>query len=124
MTTHTIRNNSPTATRGVVRWFVRETMGIIMAGAILFFCAGRWDWLWGWATVVTLALWVGATALAVIPTNPSLLAERLAPKKDAKTWDTAIMSIVGVIILFIYIIGGLDARYGWTAGFPIASQIA
>lgn len=124
MTTQTIRKNSPTATRGVVRWFVRETMGIIMAGAILFFCAGRWDWLWGWGAVVTLALWVAATALAVIPTNPSLLAERLGPKQGAKRWDTAIMSIVGVIILLIYIIGGLDVRYGWTVGFPIALQIA
>jgi len=124
MTTDTIGTNSLATTRGVARWFIRETMGIVMAGVILFVCAGRWDWLWGWATVVTLALWVGATALAVIPTNPALLAERTRPRKGAKAWDTAIMSVVGIIMIAIYVVGGLDARFGWTIGFPIAAQIA
>jgi protein-S-isoprenylcysteine O-methyltransferase Ste14 len=94
-----------------------------MAGVILFLCAGRWDWLWGWATVITLALWVGATALAVIPTNPALLAERTGPRQGAKAWDTAIMGIVGLVILVIYVVGGLDVRNGWTTGFPMAAQI-
>jgi protein-S-isoprenylcysteine O-methyltransferase Ste14 len=123
MTTDTIGTDSLTTTRGVVRWLIRETMGIVMAGAILFLCAGRWDWPWGWATVVTLALWVGATALAVIPTNPALLAERTRPR-GGKTWDTAIMSLVGLIILAVYVVGGLDVRFGWTIGFPIVAQIA
>ena len=124
MTPETISTNSSTTTRGVVRWLIRETMGIVMAVLILFLCANRWDWLWGWATVIVLALWVGATALTVIPTHPELLAERRGPRKGAKTWDTAIMSIVGVIILTVYVVGGLDVRYGWTIGFPVAAQIA
>jgi protein-S-isoprenylcysteine O-methyltransferase Ste14 len=117
-------STSSQTTRGVVRWCIRETMGIVMAGVILFFCAGRWDWLWGWATVIVLAFWVGATALAVIPTNPALLAERVGRRKGAKAWDTAIMSIVGLIVLAVYVVGGLDVRYGWTSGFPIVVQIA
>jgi len=115
---------SSQTTRGVVRWFIRETMGIVMAALILSLCAGRWDWIWGWATVIVLAFWVGATALAVIPTNPALLAERTRPRKGAKAWDTAIMSIVGLIVLAVYVVGGLDVRYGWTNGFPIVAQIA
>jgi protein-S-isoprenylcysteine O-methyltransferase Ste14 len=122
MTANTNGTN-PAATRGVVRWFIRETMGIVMAGVILFLCAGQWDWIWGWATVVTLALWVGATALAVIPTNPTLLAERASRPKGVKTWDTALMSIVGIIVLAIYVVGGLDVRFGWTIGFPVVAQI-
>ncbi len=124
MTTSTIGTNSAATTRGVMRWLFRETIGILMAGAILFLCAGRWDWLWGWATVLTLAFWVGGTALAVIPTNPALLAERTRPRQGAKTWDTAIMGIVGLIILTVYVAGGLDVRNGWTTDFPIAAQIA
>jgi protein-S-isoprenylcysteine O-methyltransferase Ste14 len=34
------------------------------------------------------------------------------------------MSIVGLIILAVYVMGGLDVRYGWTIGFPMAAQIA
>jgi protein-S-isoprenylcysteine O-methyltransferase Ste14 len=98
-------------------------MGIVMAGAILFLGAGRWDWLWGWATVIVLAFWVGATALTVIPTNPALLSERTGPRKGAKAWDATIMSIVGMIILAIYVVGGLDERYNWTMGFPRVAQI-
>jgi protein-S-isoprenylcysteine O-methyltransferase Ste14 len=117
-------STSPQTTRGVVRWSIRETMGVVMSVLILFLCAGRWDWLWGWAAVIVLAFWVGATALAVIPTNPALLAERTRPRKGAKAWDTAIMSIVGLIVLAVYVVGGLDVRYGWTNGFPIVAQIA
>ncbi len=124
MAANTITRNSTPTTRGIVRWFVRETMGIVMAGVILFLCAGRWDWLWGWATVFVLACWVGVTALAVIPTNPDLLAERRGPRKGAKAWDIAIMSVVGLIVLAIYSVGGLDVRYSWTNGFPPAGQIA
>jgi len=40
-------STSSQTTRGVVRWCIRETMGIVMAGVILFLGAGRWDWLWG-----------------------------------------------------------------------------
>jgi hypothetical protein len=116
-------STSPQTTRGVVRWCIRETMGIVMAALILFLCAGRWDWIWGWTAVIALAFWVGATALPVIPTNPALLAEGLGRRKGAKAWDTAIMSIVGLIVLAVYVVGGLDVRYGWTAGFPTVVQI-
>jgi len=34
------------------------------------------------------------------------------------------MSIVGIIILAICVVGGLDVRYGWTTGFPMVAQIA
>lgn len=108
---------------GVLRWARRETMGLVMAAVILFLCAGRLDWMAGWATVGTLAFWVVATALAVIPRHPQVLAERLGPRKDAKAWDTAIVGLIGVVVLAVYLVAGLDARYGWTTGFPIAAQI-
>ena len=115
---------SSTITRGVARWFVREIFGTIMVAVILFLSADRWDWVWGWATFITVALWVIATALVVYPKNPALLAERSGPRKGAKTWDTVIMIFVGTIILIIYIVAGFDARYGWTTNFPIWANIA
>ncbi len=124
MSTTTITADSSSTTRGVARWLFREVMGIIMAGLILFLSAGRWDWIWGWATLISLTFWVAGTALTVIPTNPVLLAERRGPRKGAKVWDTAIVSIVGLIVLAIYFVGGLDTRYGWTSDFPTMFQIA
>ena len=52
------------------------------------------------------------------------MAERLAPPKGAKTWDRAILSIFRLTTLVRYILAGLDQRYGWTGGFPLAVQIA
>ena len=113
---------SPEVKRGVTRWAIRETMGVIMSAVILFLCAGRGDWLWGWVAVIMRAGLVRATALTVIPKSPQLLAERVGPRKGAKTWDTAIMSIVGLIILAVYVVAGLDVRNGWTTGFPVVAQ--
>jgi protein-S-isoprenylcysteine O-methyltransferase Ste14 len=123
-TTPTQAGMPPSVKRGVIRWAIRETMGVIMSALILFLCAERWDWLWGWIAVIILAGWVGATALTVIPKNPALLAERVGPRKGAKAWDTAIMSIVGLIILAVYVVAALDIRNGWTVNFSIAVQIA
>ena len=123
MTIDTMSTNSSTVKRGVARWFFREIVGTVMAGVILFWGAGNWNWVWGWATVVTIAYYVFGTAFVLLPKNPALLAERTGPKHGAKKWDALIMSLVGTIILVIYIVGGLDARNGWTRDFPAWAQI-
>ncbi len=67
--------------------------------------------------------WTVATAIVILRFNPDLLAERLGPRKGAKAWDTAIMSLLGLTQLARYIVAGLDQRYGWTGGLPFAAQI-
>jgi protein-S-isoprenylcysteine O-methyltransferase Ste14 len=68
--------------------------------------------------------WFTATDIIILRFNPELMAERLAPPKGAKTWDRAILSILRLTQLVRYILAGLDQRYGWTGGFPLAAQIA
>jgi protein-S-isoprenylcysteine O-methyltransferase Ste14 len=111
-------------TRGVTRWLIRETTGVLGQAAVLFLSAGRWNWVMGWASVIITALWVGATALVVIPRKPELLAERLGPKKGAKTWDAVIMSVIGLALITCYIVAGLDVRNKWTMGISPWLQIA
>lgn len=100
--------------RIVVRWVIRETLGVVMLAVILFLSAGRLDWVWGWALVVITALWATATGVVSIRRSPDLLAERLGPREGAKRWDTAIMSVVGVLTLVRCVVAGLDVRFGWT----------
>jgi protein-S-isoprenylcysteine O-methyltransferase Ste14 len=107
----------------VVRYAVRETMGLVIMGVALFWAAGRVDWWPAWAALAVMLGWIAATAVVIFRLNPDLAAERLGPRQGAKRWDTAIMSIVGLVQLGRYIVAGLDHRYGWTAGFPIAAQI-
>lgn len=106
----------------VVRYIVREVMGLVIMGVALFWPARRLDWWAAWAALAVMAAWVVATAVVIFRFNPGLLAERLGPREGARSWDLAIMSIVGLLQLARYIVAGLDQRYGWTGAFPWAAQ--
>ena len=108
----------------IVRYAIRETMGLLVMGLALFWSAGRLDWWPAWAALAVMLAWIIATAIVISRTNPELIAERLGPRKGAKSWDIAIMSLLGLTQLIRYIVAGLDQRFGWTGGFPFAIQIA
>lgn len=109
--------------RGVTRWAVRETMGVVMLALLLFLTAGTVNWLAGWAMVIVMAGWVIATAIVVISRCPELLAERTGPKRGAKTWDTVLLSLYGAAMMILWIVAGWDFRYGWSSGIGSAAQI-
>ena len=111
-------------TKLIIRYAIRETMGIIVMGVALFWSAGQLNWWPAWASIAVILAWSMATAFVILHFNPNLLAERLGPRRGGKPWDTAIMSFLGLMQLARYIIAGLDQRYGWTGGFPIIAQIA
>jgi protein-S-isoprenylcysteine O-methyltransferase Ste14 len=106
-----------------IRYAIRETMGIVIMAVALFWSAGTLDWWAAWAALAVMLAWSIATAVVILRFNPDLLAERLGPRKGAKAWDTAIMSLLGLTQLARYIVAGLDQRYGWTGGLPFAAQI-
>ncbi len=116
---------SPEVKRGVMRWVVRETMGVVMLAVLLFLAAGTLNWIAGWAIVIVMAGWVTATAIVVIPRYPELLAERVGPRKGSKTWDTVLLSMYGLVMLIMWIVAGWDLRYSWSSGIgPIAQIVA
>jgi len=111
--------NDKETSRLVTRWLVREIMGTIMVGVILFWSAGDWTWGWGWAVVVVYALWVAANAILLIPRHPGLLAERAQRSLEGmKSWDKILTSIIGILTLVKYILAGLDIRNGWSTTIP------
>ena len=111
-------------TKLIVRYAFREVLELVVMGLALFWSAGRIDWWPAWASIGVMLAWITATAIVILRSNPDLLAERLEPRKGAKAWDTAIMSILGLIQLARYIVAGLDQRLGWAGGFPLVAQIA
>jgi protein-S-isoprenylcysteine O-methyltransferase Ste14 len=105
------------------RFAIRETMGLLFMGVALFWPAGKIDWWPGWALLAVTSAWILATAIVILRTRPDLLAERLGPRKGVKRWDTAIMSAHGILQLGLYVVAGLDRRYGWSGPFPVAAQV-
>jgi protein-S-isoprenylcysteine O-methyltransferase Ste14 len=110
--------------RIILRYAIREVMGTVIMGVALFWSAGRIDWWPAWALIVVMLAWITATAIVILRVNPDLLAERLGPRKGARSWDMAIMSTIGVTTLVRLVVAGLDQRYGWTRGIPLTAQIA
>ncbi|MGV8026001.1 MAG: methyltransferase family protein [Anaerolineaceae bacterium] len=106
----------------IVRYCIREAMGILSMGAALFWTVGTFHWWQAWAALAVMLAWIIATAIVILRNDPFLLAERLGPRKGAKSWDTAIMSTLGLLQLTRYILAGFDQRYGWSGNFSLSAQ--
>lgn len=104
----------------VARYAVRETLGLVVMAAALFWAAGTVDWWAAWAALGVMGAWTAATAVILFTSSPGLLADRLGPRPGAKRWDVAILSVLGLIQLLRYVVAGLDRRYGWSGHFPPA----
>lgn len=107
-----------------VRFAVREASGLIVMAVALFWSAGNLLWWEAWACLAVMLAWILATGAIMVSSNPELVAERLGPREGAKRWDIAIMSLVGILQLVRYVVAGLDQRFGWTGGFPLAVELA
>jgi protein-S-isoprenylcysteine O-methyltransferase Ste14 len=110
-------------TKLIVYYIVGEILSLLGMGVALFWSAGRIDWWPAWAAIGVMSVWMIGMAI-INSRNPDLMAERLKPPKDAKQWDTIIVVTIRLTTLARYILAGLDQRYSWTGGFPIAVQIA
>jgi len=110
--------------RLLLRFAIRETMGTIIVGVLLFWPSRTLDWWPAWAVVAITFLWTLGTGIVIMRTNPDLLAERLGPRKGGKAWDTAIMGTVGMVTMGRLIVAGFDRYYGWTGEFPIGVLVA
>ncbi len=107
-----------------IRYATREILSVAGMGVALFWPAGRLDWWQAWAALAVMTVWTGATAIIVLHCRPELLAERLARRKGDRSWDAAIVALLGLVTLVRYILAGLDQRYGWTDGLPVAAQLS
>jgi protein-S-isoprenylcysteine O-methyltransferase Ste14 len=105
-------------------YILDQILSVASMAVALFWSAGRIDWWAAWAAIAVWLAWFAATDILMLRFNPDLMAERLNPPKGAKTWDRIILSIFRLTTLVRYIVAGLDQRYGWSAGFPLAIQIA
>ena len=115
----------PQIRRGAIRWIVRETSGNIILIALLFGVVGRWDWWAGWALSGIYILWSVATAVLILPVNPEMLAERARPHYgDTRTWDMALLGLLGLSMIAQYVVASLDARLAWSPPMPLGARIA
>jgi protein-S-isoprenylcysteine O-methyltransferase Ste14 len=113
---------TPEVRREILKWIVQSALGVVGYGLILFLVAGRLNWVWGWALLGTIAAFMGAHPLILVPINPELLAEREKGilSEGVKTWDKWIAALAaGVFPMISWVVAGLDTRFHWTRPVPL-----
>lgn len=116
-----VKLNSTTI--GIRKWAVRGLFAKVVVAAFLFLSAGTWTWGWGWVYIGAFVVFDLATALAVIPRHPDLLAERAGIQEGTKSWDKILVRLSAAYLpMASWIVAGLDFRNGWTSNFPVLYQ--
>jgi protein-S-isoprenylcysteine O-methyltransferase Ste14 len=119
------QGEKPGMKRGILRWVLRNSIIVLVATACLFVSSGRLDWVMAWAFVGVLAAGKVVIAAVLLQSNPELLAERGGVPEDARDWDkplAVLMALYGPAI--VWIVAGLDKRFGWSPAVPLRLQTA
>jgi protein-S-isoprenylcysteine O-methyltransferase Ste14 len=103
--------------------FMDSILSLAGMGVALFWSAGRLNWWQAWVALGVMAIWLAVTGYISIYIQPELLEERVHPPKGAKKWDRALLTCIRLSQLARYILAGIDQRYHWTDGFPLAIEV-
>jgi protein-S-isoprenylcysteine O-methyltransferase Ste14 len=93
---------------------------------VLFIAAGRLNWVWAWVYAGIVVSFTLISRIAVIRTNPDLIAERAQSleREDVKEWDQLLvffLILVGPLAWMI--VAGLDERFGWSPQISITLRL-
>jgi len=97
-------------------WIFQSALFLIVYLPVFFLTAG--DWKWGRVFYITLAVFLIAHPLLLIPVNPQLLTERTwgTQTMGTKSWDSVLTMTAGGVFPFgIQLLSALDHRFGWSA---------
>ena len=110
--------------RAIPKYLVQIGILVLFYAATLFVSAGRFDWTMAWIFIAIVAASQISVALVLLVNNPELMGER-AESKGPRDPDRV---LAGVIALFgptsMYIVAGLNRRFGWLPQMPFAIQTA
>jgi len=115
-----MKKANPEAARAILKWAIRNTLGMLILSAAAFVSAGTLAWPGGWWFTGILASNLIITAAWLIPKNRQVLDERSEPKSGTKTWDRVMAPLVALSPIGIAVVSGLHYRLGWTPVLPDA----
>lgn len=97
---------------------------LIFQAAMLFLSSGRLNWVWAWVLISLYLIGLSINFTIMLRYSPETIAER-ARARAIKGWDKIISSLGAVMyFVFILLVAGLDARFGWTGPVALALHIA
>lgn len=109
-------NLSPKARTQMI---LRALLAPILMFGLLFLFSGHWDYWQAWVyTIVNLVILILMATL--LTKNSELVEERLNPKAGTKSWDKFYFALTTPLYVIALLLGGLDARFGWTTNMPLS----
>jgi len=108
------------------RTVIRFAVIAVLFPLVPIAAAGRLDWWQAWLYgIVTIVVSLLSRYLLYLK-NPDLIAERsrFTQAEDIKSWDKQIVVLIALVVpLLIWIVAGLDKRYGWSADVTSGVQL-
>ena len=102
-----------------VRLSIALVAAVAFFAVLIFWPAGRLDWVAGWLYVGLVALNYLLNIVYLKRVNPELLEARMRMTKGTKHWDIAWGVVFGPVLVSTYIVAGLDAvRFEWSTMSP------
>lgn len=95
--------------------------GILLVGLLVFLPAGTLKFNDGWNFIIILFVSILVMGIVLLAKSPDLLKKRLDGKEKDNT-QKGVVALSGLIFLAVFIVAGLDFRFGWST-IPFAVKI-
>jgi protein-S-isoprenylcysteine O-methyltransferase Ste14 len=92
----------------------------LVLAAVLILLSGRPDWIMAWALAIVMGITTGIT-IWFAPADREFIEERTRIKADVKSWDKPLGLILSVSPFAVFIVAGLDQRFGRSS--PVAPSV-
>lgn len=109
--------------RTVAMRFLQVFVSMALMATLLFAAAGTLRWWAAWGCVALFFVVVAVNVLVVFRHDPELAAERAESWRSMRAWDRAVTGTVQVATILVFLLAGLDARFGWSTPSVAASLL-
>lgn len=110
----------PDVRMGILKRMFQVFGNLLVVAVILFAASGRLGWVWAWVYVGVGAAMLLVNALVILPAAPELVAERSRVAENTKRWDRVAVALIFVSGAGLFLVAGLDERFGWSPGLAVA----
>lgn len=103
-----------------LRLVLAVVFSLVFVLAVLFVPAGSLDWVEGWLFVAVLFAYVLLAGGWLKKNSPVLVEKRVSFKAPVKGWDKIIMLFLGIFVVALFAVAGLDAVRFRLTEMPLA----
>jgi protein-S-isoprenylcysteine O-methyltransferase Ste14 len=86
---------------------------VLVLAVLLAILSGRWNWVMAWVFAAVIGITTAITTVAA-PADREFVEERTRIKEDVKSWDKPLGVILSVAPFAVFVVAGLDMRFGWS----------